>query len=203
MNLLTPKEDSLQELDREIEQGVDDECLEKKIRCAESYIKGISIAKSKIKGMLRYRMHETTSTSRTSTNTSPAELVQRPASVVRGASPAVKLPKLETSKSGGELRSWQGFWSGSTINANPTLSSVDTFKYLTIYLTRKAAVAVARLDVTADDYEIALDIPKERFGRKKIIIDGHMSRPLTIQPLRDSRSMDKLRALIDNIYKLE
>lgn len=37
LNLLTLKEDSLKELDREIEKGVEDEAFEEEIACSEMY----------------------------------------------------------------------------------------------------------------------------------------------------------------------
>lgn len=51
-DLLVLKEDTLKELDSEIEQGIDDEALEEEITCSESYKERISVAKTKLKGML-------------------------------------------------------------------------------------------------------------------------------------------------------
>ncbi|KAL1433392.1 hypothetical protein MTO96_012598 [Rhipicephalus appendiculatus] len=53
INLLTLKEDSLKELDREIENGVGDDALEEEIACSENYKEKISIAKTKLQRMLR------------------------------------------------------------------------------------------------------------------------------------------------------
>ncbi|KAL1444437.1 hypothetical protein MTO96_029858 [Rhipicephalus appendiculatus] len=52
INLLTLKEDSLKELDREIENGVEDDALEEEIACSENYNEKISVAKTKLQRML-------------------------------------------------------------------------------------------------------------------------------------------------------
>nr|XP_037286367.1 uncharacterized protein LOC119179403 [Rhipicephalus microplus] len=115
----------------------------------------------------------------------------------------VKLPKLEIAKFNGELRQWQGFWSqfDTTINANHHLSNVDKFKYLNSYLTGKAAAAVAGLDLSDGNYEVALSLLKERFGRKEAIIEDHMSRLLNIKSVRDSRNLSQLRSLVDEVER--
>ncbi|KAL1414382.1 hypothetical protein MTO96_030363 [Rhipicephalus appendiculatus] len=52
INLLTLKEDSLKQLDREIENGVEDDALEEEIACSENYKEKINIAKTKLQRML-------------------------------------------------------------------------------------------------------------------------------------------------------
>ncbi|KAL1484720.1 hypothetical protein MTO96_032415 [Rhipicephalus appendiculatus] len=54
INLLTLKEDSLKELDREIENGVEDDALEEEISSSENYKEKISIAKTKLQRMLPF-----------------------------------------------------------------------------------------------------------------------------------------------------
>ncbi|KAL3194808.1 hypothetical protein MRX96_054049 [Rhipicephalus microplus] len=53
INLLTLKEDSLKELDREIEIGVEDDALEEEIACSENYKEKINVARTKVQLMLR------------------------------------------------------------------------------------------------------------------------------------------------------
>lgn len=52
---------------------------------------------------------------------------------------------------------------------------MDKFKYLNSYLTGKAAVVVAHLDLSEGNYEVGLSLLKESFGRKEVIIEGHMA----------------------------
>ncbi|KAL3206862.1 hypothetical protein MRX96_052748, partial [Rhipicephalus microplus] len=53
INLLTLKEDSLKELDREIEIGVEDDALEEEIACSENYKEKINVARTKVQLMLQ------------------------------------------------------------------------------------------------------------------------------------------------------
>ncbi|XP_037502495.1 uncharacterized protein LOC119376894 [Rhipicephalus sanguineus] len=182
INLLSLKEDSLKELDREIESGVED--LEEEIACSETYKERISVAKTKVQRMLRERNCTNTSLVTASLDRTSSSSDQRESSNnIPQVTPTVKLPKLEIGKFNGELRQWQGFWSqfDSTINSNHHLSNVDKFKYLNSYLTGKAAAAVAGLDLSEGNYEVALSLLKERFGRKEVIIEDHMSRLLNIR----------------------
>ncbi|XP_040078960.1 uncharacterized protein LOC120850512 [Ixodes scapularis] len=99
----------------------------------------------------------------------------------------------------GDIRAWQGFWSqfDCTIHQNETLSEIDKFKYLKSYLTGKAAAAIEGLAVIAENYEVAIDLLKERFGKQELIIESHLSRLLEIKPVHDSRNVTALRALYD------
>ncbi|KAL3212451.1 hypothetical protein MRX96_035947 [Rhipicephalus microplus] len=115
INLLTLKEDSLKELDREIEIGVEDDALEEEIACSENYKEKINVARTKVQLML------------------PA--------------------------------------------------------------------AVAGLDLSDGNYEVALSLLKERFGRKEAIIEDHMSRLLNIKSVRDSRNLSQLRSLVDEVER--
>ncbi|XP_072140680.1 uncharacterized protein [Dermacentor andersoni] len=78
-------------------------------------------------------------------------------------------------------------------------ASIDKFKYLNSYLTGKAAAAAAGLDFSEGNYDVALSLLKERFGRKEVIIEDHMSRLLNIKPVRDSRNLGQLRSLVDEV----
>ncbi|XP_064468567.1 uncharacterized protein LOC135380226 [Ornithodoros turicata] len=113
----------------------------------------------------------------------------------------VKLPKLEIPRFNGDLRNWNGFWDqfDSTINSNQSIAKVEKFKYLRSYLTDKAATAVCGLSLTAENYDIALDLLKDRFSKKSLIIDAHMSRLLTLTKVSDSSQVTKLRELYDAV----
>nr|XP_050026903.1 uncharacterized protein LOC126522210 [Dermacentor andersoni] len=125
---LSLKEDSLKELDREIEKGVEDEAFEEEVACSEMYREKISVAKTKVQRMLR-DFSCTNASSDLTLNFSDQRESSANDPQIR---PTVKVPKLEINKFNGELRDWQGFWSRfeSTINDNQNLSNVDKFKYL-------------------------------------------------------------------------
>ncbi|XP_040064146.1 uncharacterized protein LOC120838345 [Ixodes scapularis] len=113
----------------------------------------------------------------------------------------VKLPKLEIAKFTGDIRSWQGFWDqfDATINQNVSLSEIDKFKYLKSYLTAKAATAIEGLQLTGENYTVALDLLKTRFGKKELIVEEHMSRLLAVRTVSNSHNVEKLRLLYDEV----
>ncbi|XP_040077410.1 uncharacterized protein LOC120849287 [Ixodes scapularis] len=78
-------------------------------------------------------------------------------------------------------------------------TTTPRFKYLKSYLTGKAAAAIEGLAVTAENYKVAIDLLKERFGQQELIIESHLSRLLEIKPVHDSRSVNALRALYDEV----
>ena len=87
----------------------------------------------------------------------------------------VKLPKLELKKFDGNILKWQEFWDAfdSTIHQNNRLQRVDKFNYLRNQLVGSANETVAGLDLTYNNYDIAIKLPKERYGKKQTLIDTH------------------------------
>lgn len=202
LDLLSLKERSLKELDEEIHTVIEVEELEDDVASAESYAEKIIVAKSEVRSWIKDLKsgNEKAAATAATRQTDPrqqAETSMTPVPPVQ----VVRLPKLEISKFGGELRKWQGFWSqfNSTIHSNPTLSKIDKFKYLNSYMTAKAAAAIAGLDLSEANYDVALTILQERFGRKEMIIEEHMSRLLHVKPVQDVRNLDKLRGLVDEV----
>ena len=67
------------------------------------------------------------------------------------------------------------FWDAfeSTIDANPQLSPVNKLNYLKGMVIGQAGAAISGLKITPDDYKIALDILKSRFGDTNIIISAY------------------------------
>ena len=57
---------------------------------------------------------------------------------------------------------------------NPNLSSVDKFKYLKSLLTGTAQSSVAGLALTSANYEKAVDLLKQRFGHRQMVISSHI-----------------------------
>ena len=58
---------------------------------------------------------------------------------------------------------------------------------------------VAGLALTSANYEKAVDLLKQRFGQKQVIINSHMDHLLNLTPVTDSRDLWKLRKLYDTI----
>lgn len=190
---LLSKESTLKELDREMEAVVDCESIEEEMTGAEVYYERISVTKTRLRNKLTEREQATARLSLMQ-NTAIKPVANQGQTTM-----TVKLPKLEITKFQGDIQAWQGFWSqfDCTIHQSETLSEIDKFKYLKSYLTGKAAAAIEGLAVTTENYRVAIDLLKERFGQKELIIESHMSRLLAIKPVHDSRNVNALRSLYD------
>ena len=112
----------------------------------------------------------------------------------------VKLPKIELAKFNGDPKSFQAWWDtfDSLINQND-LSDVDKFHYLRSVLTGDALSAVAGLTPSSGNYKHAIDIIKERFGKRVLIISSHMDSILKIPWLTEGDTTQKLRRAYDNL----
>lgn len=90
----------------------------------------------------------------------------------------IKLPKLVIKKYSREISQWQEFWSQYeiAIHDNNALCKREKFTYLKSYLTGAAAKAIAGLTMTDTNYDAAVELLQNRFGRKDIVISAHMSK---------------------------
>lgn len=85
------------------------------------------------------------------------------------------------------------------MDRNPTLSTIDKFNYLKALLEGNAARSVQGLSLTEANYVAAIEILKERFGRKQQIISGHMDDLLRIPPCSSDRTAH-LRLVYDKVH---
>ena len=85
------------------------------------------------------------------------------------------------------------------VRSDPSLQSVDTFNYLKVQLCGEAREANSGLDITGSNYEVAVKLLNDRYGRRHLMIDAHYSH------LRDLPSSNgyysKLRVTYDVIEK--
>ena len=111
----------------------------------------------------------------------------------------MKLPKLYIYKFDGEISRWQEFWDQfeTAIHNNEDLSKIEKHTYLKSYLVGAAARAIAGLKITESNYDAAIDMLKERFGRKDLIVSAHMSKLLDLTPVKKSNDIVALRQLYD------
>ena len=88
----------------------------------------------------------------------------------------IHLPKLTLPKFNGHVTKWNTFWDffKSAINENPQLATIDKFNCLYSLLEGSAFLCVKGLPLSEDNYDMALDVLKQRFGRKQTIICVHM-----------------------------
>ena len=81
------------------------------------------------------------------------------------------LPKFK-----GEITKFKSFWDSfdSAVNKNADLSSVDKFNYLHALLEGQAARAIQGLTLSESNYQAAVEIFHEGFGKTQQIISAHM-----------------------------
>ena len=90
----------------------------------------------------------------------------------------VRLPKLELKRFNGQLLRWQAFWDTfeATIHKNDSLHKIDKFNYLRSQLEGDALKSIAGLELTHANYDVAIEILKERYGNVQLIIENHYAK---------------------------
>ncbi|GFV96522.1 reverse transcriptase domain-containing protein [Trichonephila clavipes] len=111
---------------------------------------------------------------------------------------SVRLPKLQIDKYFGDPCLWLEFWNKfqDSIDKNETLTKVDKFLYL------KSLLGVAGnvengFALSDDNYDNALILLKEKFGREEVVVNAHMLKLLNLYPVKDSTNVIGLRKLYD------
>lgn len=85
-----------------------------------------------------------------------------------------KLPKLELPKFSGNVLKWTEFWDRFHSNIDSqNLRSADKLAYLQASLEGEALATVQGLDSTNENYSIAVQLLKERYGKKGLVLDAH------------------------------
>ncbi|XP_037528464.1 uncharacterized protein LOC119405695 [Rhipicephalus sanguineus] len=95
----------------------------------------------------------------------------------------------------------RGFWERyeATIHTQPDLTGIEKFKYLNTYLAGAAKRAIEGISLTEANYNIAVKLFTERFGRKDLLIDDHIDSLLAIEPIETSSQVARLRDLYEQI----
>jgi len=102
----------------------------------------------------------------------------------------VKLPKLHLTSFDGNILNWQEFWDifNSAVHTQE-ISNVTKFSYLKNSVRGAAYTAIHGISVTDDNYDVAVQILKDKFGKKEVIIEALYSQ-LQHLPLATSRFND-------------
>ncbi|XP_078368716.1 uncharacterized protein LOC144652543 [Oculina patagonica] len=114
--------------------------------------------------------------------------------------PKAKLPKLVLPKFRGDITQWQSFWDSfnSAIHTNPQLSQIDKFNHLHSLLEGQAARAIQGLTRTDANYNSAIELLHNRFGKTQNIISKYMDELLKI-PACSGDKASQLRFVYDKI----
>lgn len=113
-----------------------------------------------------------------------------------------KLPSLGLPKFRGDFEKWLQFFEGfqTLVHNNPCLDNIQKFYYLLDCLEGEARKILDCLEITNDNYEVALDLLKKRFQNKPVIIKNHI-KALVDMPIVSRESSQLLRNLSDSIEK--
>ncbi|GFY24355.1 uncharacterized protein TNCV_1014041 [Trichonephila clavipes] len=111
----------------------------------------------------------------------------------------INLPNLHINKYSGNYSEWLDFYNlfESSIHNNNRLSKVDKFNYLKSYLCGNALACINGFPISDDNYDRALDLLKDRFGNKNMLINAHLSNLLNLTPVRNPTDIVGLRNLYD------
>ena len=88
----------------------------------------------------------------------------------------IKLKPTELPEFSGYILEWKPFWDmfNATVDKRRGLSDVQKFAYLRQNLKGDALLTVSTLQVTEDNYPVAYELLKKRYGDEQSIIDAHM-----------------------------
>ncbi|GBN21039.1 hypothetical protein AVEN_75944-1 [Araneus ventricosus] len=186
---LSEKFESLKVVDRECETLYKPAKIDKELEVAEQYRDKTITWRFRAKKHLR-KSDKLNSNCESGTATEIAKLSE---------TINIKLPKINIPKFYGEINQWLSFWNSfkTAIHDNSSLSSIDKFTYLKGLLCSTALATVEGFAITAENYAKAVEILKDRFGRKDAIINSHVQKLLSVTPLNRSNDVKGLRQFFD------
>ena len=130
-----------------------------------------------------------------------SELIEKQELKDKELATTVKLPKIDiTTFTGNKLR-WTEFWDSfeCAIHNNKKLSNIEKFNYLNSKVGGEAKSAILGLALSNENYQIAVDILKDRFGDAQEVIDLHYNKMINLQQATNKTS--SLRSLYGNMER--
>ena len=113
----------------------------------------------------------------------------------------VNLPKLQLPIFDGKISEWQEFWDIFYCSVHEqNLPAVSKFTYLKSVLRGPALTAIAGISVTGDNYQLAVKLLKDRFGKKEVIIELLYSKLQNLP--RSGSSLAQVKSTCDAVEKL-
>lgn len=76
-----------------------------------------------------------------------------------------------------------------------SMSNVKKFSYLLTYLEGTAARAISGFTLNEENYTLAVEILKERFGRKDVLVLAHINKITNLPIVERSSDLQALRIL--------
>ena len=130
-----------------------------------------------------------------------SELLEKQDLKEKELSTTVKLPKLDMTIFSGDKLRWTEFWDSfeCAIHTNKKLSDIEKFNYLKNKVSGEAKSAILGLTLSKENYKIAVEILKDRFGNTQEVIDLHYHKMINL-PQAVNKTCS-LRGLLDNIER--
>ncbi|GFR31143.1 integrase catalytic domain-containing protein [Trichonephila clavata] len=113
----------------------------------------------------------------------------------------IKVPKYYITRFyGDDASKWLTFWNSfeTAVHNNESLNKVDKFNYLKAHLGGSALNTVEGFPISAKAYDEAVELLKNRFANPEILIQAHMNKILSLQPLKNSNDLRSFRKFVDN-----
>ena len=113
----------------------------------------------------------------------------------------VKLPTINIKSFDGEQEHRHTFIDSfeCAIDKNDTSSNIQKLNYLKNLVECKAATIISSIKLANENYNICLNLPKERHKCKYFMIHSHMSKLLKLENMTDVKDVSGLRKLFDTI----
>ena len=110
-----------------------------------------------------------------------------------------RLPKLEMLTFKGDVLSFPSYWKLFDVNINShiTLTSVQKISCLKTTLQEEPSTLIANLEMTAANYNSALEILKDRYGDKQRISEAHYRKLPNMDPKTEEYT--HLKRFFDNL----
>ena len=110
----------------------------------------------------------------------------------------MKLSKLDVIPFSGDKLKWPEFWDAfeNAVHNNKKLSNIEKFNYLKSKLNGEAKSAILGLALSKENFDVAIQILKDRFGNEQGVTDLHYYKMINLSPAINKTS--SLQSLLDS-----
>jgi len=174
--------DQLVRLDDSIQDLLEDSEYTADVEACEEYIDSAKRALLKAKQEIGRRLASSAA------NLSVSELTSAPPTARPPATHSVKLPPIKLEPFAGDVETWARFWEQfeSSIDQDPTLSTINKHVFLRGYLEGEPKMLVDGIAVTASAYENTKKILRDPYGDNDRIIQAHLDYLEEVTPIRSA-----------------
>jgi hypothetical protein len=125
------------------------------------------------------------------------DLIEKSSIILSTTSTEVKLPTINLPHFNGEYTEWTVFYDSflSLIHENAKLENIQKLHYLRSCLGDEPRRIIESLSVSADSYNTAWQLLKERYQNKRLIVQHHINALFNLPQV--TKSPNSLRSLLD------